>query len=592
MQALGWTEAQVLRLPWDDPERCRAYAIADNRTAELAAWDDGTLAGQVGDLSAAGIPMDAFGFEWAEAGAGPAPEAGDLEASGGAGRPLLPLPGLRLPLALRRRRRGGAAVSAALKIERVKTSELTPDAANARLHDRRNLDAIKASLEAFGQTRPLVVTEAGLVLAGNGTLAAALELGWETVDVTRVPFASEEEARAFALADNRTGELAQWNAPVLMEALESLALEGWKLEELGFAPRGPRRLEAPPGARGAGGVPGLRRGRRDQLPLPALRLRMGREAGVSGYRVPSLEEVRRVPWNGYVVASLFAGGGGSSTGYRMAGYRVAYANDVVEEARATYRANCADYTAIDGTDVREVRGPAILDAVEAVTGRRELDVLDGSPPCQAFSTAGPRDRTWGLEVAHADGTQQRSDDLFYEYARLLAELRPKAFVAENVAGLVRGVARGYFKRILAALKEPGYRVEARLLDAQWLGVPQARQRLIFVGVREDLGLGARPSPGRSPTATRWPPSAPTWSGSRRAATATSTCSTTRPPCRRAPSPPRATPRSAATSSSAGTARGASSRSTSSRRSAASRPTTSSPAPTARAGPGSATACRR
>ena len=127
-------------------------------------------------------------------------------------------------------------MSAALKIERVKTSDLTPDAANARLHDRRNLDAIKASLEAFGQTRPLVVTEAGLVLAGNGTLAAALELGWKTIDVTRVPFASEAEARAFALADNRTGELAQWNAPVLMEALESLALEGWKLEELGFAP--------------------------------------------------------------------------------------------------------------------------------------------------------------------------------------------------------------------------------------------------------------------------------------------------------------------------------------------------------------------
>ena len=84
MRALGWTEAQVLRLPWDDPDQCRAYAIADNRTAELAAWDTDTLADQVGDLSAAGIPMDAFGFEWAEAGAGPAP-AGDTEAPGGAG---------------------------------------------------------------------------------------------------------------------------------------------------------------------------------------------------------------------------------------------------------------------------------------------------------------------------------------------------------------------------------------------------------------------------------------------------------------------------------------------------------------------------
>ena len=221
------------------------------------------------------------------------------------------------------------------------------------------------------------------------------------------------------------------------------------------------------------------------------------------YRVPTLDEIRAVPWNGFVVASLFAGGGGSSTGYRMAGYRVAYANDVVDEARATYRANCAGYTTLDGTDVREVRGATVLDAVEKVAGRRELDVLDGSPPCQAFSTAGPRDRTWGLEVSHADGTHQRSDDLFYEYARLVDELRPKAFVAENVAGLVRGVALGYFKRILAALKAPGYAVEARLLDAQWLGIPQARKRLVFVGVRSDLGLTPafpRPLPERYPLA--------------------------------------------------------------------------------------------
>jgi ParB-like chromosome segregation protein Spo0J len=76
MQALGWSEARVLRLPWDDPERCRAYAIADNRTAELAGWDDDILAGQVGELFGAGIPMDAFGFEWADA-AEPGPETAD-----------------------------------------------------------------------------------------------------------------------------------------------------------------------------------------------------------------------------------------------------------------------------------------------------------------------------------------------------------------------------------------------------------------------------------------------------------------------------------------------------------------------------------
>lgn len=81
-----------------------------------------------------------------------------------------------------------------------------------------------------------MVTEDDLVTAGNGTLAAALELGWDEVEVTRVPFRNPDEARAFALADNRTGELAQWNVPVLLQALESLALEGWRLEEIGFAP--------------------------------------------------------------------------------------------------------------------------------------------------------------------------------------------------------------------------------------------------------------------------------------------------------------------------------------------------------------------
>jgi ParB-like chromosome segregation protein Spo0J len=124
-----------------------------------------------------------------------------------------------------------------VKAETLPIAELTPDAANARLHDRRNVAAIKASLERFGQTRPLVVTEDLTVIAGNGTLAAMAELGWKEAVVTRVPFATAEEARAFALADNKTAELAQWNAPVLLEALESLALEGWPIEELGFEPQ-------------------------------------------------------------------------------------------------------------------------------------------------------------------------------------------------------------------------------------------------------------------------------------------------------------------------------------------------------------------
>lgn len=205
------------------------------------------------------------------------------------------------------------------------------------------------------------------------------------------------------------------------------------------------------------------------------------------YRVPLMSELPRDP-DGPVVATFFAGGGGSSLGYRMAGCRVAFANEIVPEARDCYLANAAPYTVVDGRDVREVTGSDVLDAVEKLTGSRDLHILDGSPPCQSFSTAGIREKGWGKEMSHADGTSQVSDDLFFEYARILGEARPRVFVAENVSGLVKGKARGYFTEIHARLVGQGYRVQARLLDARWLGVPQARQRVVFMGVRDDLEL--------------------------------------------------------------------------------------------------------
>lgn len=202
------------------------------------------------------------------------------------------------------------------------------------------------------------------------------------------------------------------------------------------------------------------------------------------YRVPALTDL---PEPGpFAVATTFAGGGGSSLGYRMAGFRVAYANEVVPEARTAYRANAAPWTELDPRDVREVKGVEVLDVVERVTGSRDLALLDGSPPCTSFSTSGKRQDGWGKVTRHTDGTHQVSDDLFYEYNRLVGEIRPQVFVAENVAGLVRGVSVGYFQRIMEQLRGHGYTVDARMLDGQWLGVPQARKRLIIIGVRDDL----------------------------------------------------------------------------------------------------------
>ncbi|MHB9008269.1 MAG: DNA cytosine methyltransferase [Limisphaerales bacterium] len=201
------------------------------------------------------------------------------------------------------------------------------------------------------------------------------------------------------------------------------------------------------------------------------------------YHVPTMAEIAAVPWNGFTVASTFSGCGGSCLGYRMAGFKVAWASEFIPAAAEVYRANHPD-TILDTRDIRKVQPAEILAAIGLGVG--ELDLLDGSPPCASFSTAGKREKHWGKAKRYSE-TVQRVDDLFFEYVRLLGGLRPKVFVAENVSGLVKGVAKGYFLEILAKLKSCGYRVGVKVLDAQWLGVPQARQRTIFIGVREDLG---------------------------------------------------------------------------------------------------------
>lgn len=203
------------------------------------------------------------------------------------------------------------------------------------------------------------------------------------------------------------------------------------------------------------------------------------------YQVPTMEEIRALPWNGFTCASTFSGCGGSSTGYRMAGFKMVWASEFIDAARESYKANCAPYTIVDGRDIRQVKPEEILDATGLSVG--ELDLFDGSPPCASFSTAGKREKGWGKVKKYSDKAQ-RTDDLFFEFSRLIRGLKPKTFVAENVSGLVKGTAKGYFLEILRELKSCGYRVSCRVLDAQWLGVPQARQRTIFVGVRDDLGL--------------------------------------------------------------------------------------------------------
>jgi DNA modification methylase len=127
-----------------------------------------------------------------------------------------------------------------LRLESVLISSLSLDPTNARRHDSKNLASIEGSLRLFGQRKPIVVTGANVVVAGNGTLEAAKSLGWTNIDVVRIPIDwTPEQVKAYALADNRTAELAEWDAKVLADQLVELDAVGWDVSEFGFEPMNP-----------------------------------------------------------------------------------------------------------------------------------------------------------------------------------------------------------------------------------------------------------------------------------------------------------------------------------------------------------------
>lgn len=170
------------------------------------------------------------------------------------------------------------------------------------------------------------------------------------------------------------------------------------------------------------------------------------------------------------VISTFAGGGGSSLGYKWAGFKELLAIDFDDNAVETLKANF-DFP-VWKCDIKTVTAGEVLSFCKIQKG--ELDVFDGSPPCQGFSTAGKRQ------------VNDERNDLFKEYVRILDELQPKVFVMENVSGMIKGNMKGKFKEILATLKALNYNVKCKLMNAMWYEVPQSRERLFFIGVRKDL----------------------------------------------------------------------------------------------------------
>jgi len=194
------------------------------------------------------------------------------------------------------------------------------------------------------------------------------------------------------------------------------------------------------------------------------------------------------------VISTFSGPGGSSLGYERAGCDVRVALDCAPDKFSnaipeTYRRNHPETTFLE-QDARETTAGELLNA--AGLDKRELDIIDGSPPCSPFSGANTK-KAWG---DHESGT------LFDRYTYFVKEIQPKVFVAENVPDLAQGRTKGYYKQLCSNLRDAGYNLTVQNIDAAYLGAAHHRRRLMFIGVREDIGTPPKIQPKQKPTTVK------------------------------------------------------------------------------------------
>ena len=181
------------------------------------------------------------------------------------------------------------------------------------------------------------------------------------------------------------------------------------------------------------------------------------------------------------VFSCFACGGGSSMGYKLAGFDVIGCNEIDPRMNKVYVANHhPKFNFLEPIQTFKLRKDLPKELYQ-------LDILDGSPPCSSFSMAGNRDDDWGKEKKFREGqANQVLDTLFFDFIDLAKELQPKVVIAENVKGLLLGEARSYVARIYEEFDKAGYNVIHTLLNAQTMGVPQTRERVFFTAIRKDL----------------------------------------------------------------------------------------------------------
>jgi DNA (cytosine-5)-methyltransferase 1 len=181
------------------------------------------------------------------------------------------------------------------------------------------------------------------------------------------------------------------------------------------------------------------------------------------------------------VFSCFACGGGSTMGYKLAGFDVIGCNEIDPKMIEAYVTNHnPKFVFNEPIQTFKLRDDLPRELYE-------LDILDGSPPCSSFSMAGSREEGWGVEKKFREGqAEQILDTLFFDFIDLAEKLQPKIVIAENVKGLLQGEAKMYVNKINEAFDKAGFYVQHFLLDSSKMGVPQKRERVFFIAMRKDL----------------------------------------------------------------------------------------------------------
>jgi DNA (cytosine-5)-methyltransferase 1 len=197
----------------------------------------------------------------------------------------------------------------------------------------------------------------------------------------------------------------------------------------------------------------------------------------------NLTDIADIQPNGLKVFSCFHCGGGSTMGYKLAGFNVLGGIEIDPKMMEIYRINHnPKHSYLMG--VQEFKD---IPNIELPPELLDLDILDGSPPCSSFSMSGSREKKWGSKHHFREGQAvQHLDDLFFDFIDVTVKLKPKMVIAENVKGLIMGNAKGYVKQIFARFKAAGYTTKLFLLNASVMGVPQRRERTVFVAVRNDI----------------------------------------------------------------------------------------------------------